>query len=81
MYVDKIIVTQYSSNKLVFHQAHKLMVKPFGVQARLLRVVVAVKLVRVEVEVVVSQYNKNLPSLSRELSLTPDSSCSSFPSS
>ena len=57
------------------------MVKPFGVQARLLRVVVAVKLVKVEVDVVVSQYNKNRPSLSAELFPMPDSSCSSLPSS
>ena len=38
--------------------------KPLGVQARVARVLVAVKMVVVEVEVVVSQYNKNLPSLS-----------------
>ena len=62
-------------------QPHKLMVKPLGVQARLLRVVVAVKLVKVEVDVVVSQYNRNRPSLSGELFPTPDSSCSSLPSS
>ena len=62
-------------------QPHKLMVKPLGVQARLLRVVVAVKLVKVEVDVVVSQYNRNRPSLSAELFPTPDSSCSSLPSS
>ena len=29
-------------------------------------------------EVVVSQYNKNLPSLSKEFSRTPESSCSSL---
>ena len=57
------------------------MVKPLGVQARLLRGVVAVKLVKVEVDVVVSQYNRNRPSLSAELFPMPDSSCSSLASS
>ena len=41
---------------------------------RVTRVVVEVKEVLVEVVVVVIQYNKNRPSLSSTLSLTPDSS-------
>ena len=46
-------------------------------QARVARVVVDVKEVLVEVVVVVIQYNKNLPSRSSALSLTPDSNISS----
>ena len=57
------------------------MVNPLGVQIRLLRVVVEVKEVDVEVEVVVIQYNRNLPSLSIELSRTPESNCGSLFSS
>ena len=52
-----------------------LLVKPFGVQASVARVLVAVKMVVVEVDVVVSQYNKNLPSLSDVVgSSAPESS-------
>ena len=50
--------------------------KPLGVHARVAKVVVDVKEVLVEVVVVVIQYNKNLPSRSSALSLTPDSNIS-----
>ena len=54
---------------------HTLLVKPAGVQSRVARVLVPVKMVVVEVEVVVNQYSKNLPSLCEvDGSSTPDSS-------
>ena len=59
------------------YQPQALIVKPLGVHARVARVVVEVKEVLVEVVVVVIQYNKNLPSRSSVLSLTPDSTISS----
>ena len=59
------------------YQPQALIVKSLGVHVRVARVVVEVKEVLVEVVVVVIQYNKNLPSRSSALSLTPDSNISS----
>ena len=57
---------------------HADTVYPAGVHARVAIVPVAVKIVVVDVEVVVSQYNKNLPSLLEvAVSSAPDSSSAS----
>ena len=72
--VIKLTIPQQHLHMLLSIYPQTLLVKPFGVQASVARVLVAVKMVVVEVEVVVSQYTKNLPSLSDVVgSSAPDS--------
>ena len=73
--VIKLAIPQQHLHMLLSIYPQTLLVKPFGVQASVARVLVAVKMVVVEVDVVVSQYNKNLPSLSDVVgSSAPESS-------